>query len=417
MRVLIVSPTFPLPLTAGGKVAIFNFIKELSKAHQISLLSLIRSSESEFVEEMKKYCEKVDVVVIDSDPIRSNRLKSWRARVKSWPMVRAVLKARSLLSPTPESVSRKFVREIRRKTKEALTSNRYDIAQFEFIWSAPYMPKRTPGFSNTKTVLVEHDVAFVPLYRAFLTQHGVRRWLAYAEYLKMKRYERMTCPRFDGVATFTKVDKERLLKLCPRARVSVVPLGVDLDFFKPGASGNEAKILYVGSMTHPPNVDAVLYFCQAIFPLIHKRIPQAQLTIVGKDPPPEVMKLGSIENTTVAGYVEDLGGYYAASAVEVVPLRIGGGFRAKIVEAMACGLPIVSTYIGCEGIEVTHNRDILIADTPEEFAQEVVRLLLDRDLRRQLAQNARRLVEEKYDWKQSAAQMDRIYHELVEAKE
>jgi len=162
------------------------------------------------------------------------------------------------------------------------------------------------------------------------------------------------------------------------------------------ASGN--NLLFVGVIGYPPNADAVLYFCKSIMPLVRRKIPDVQLTVVGNAPPPEVCKLAVRDEVVVTGVVDDLVAYYARATVCVVPLRAGGGTRLKILEAMAFGRPVVSTSIGCEGLAAVDGEHLLIGDSPEDFAQNVIQLLLEPDLRHRITIAARRMVEQRYDW-------------------
>jgi glycosyltransferase involved in cell wall biosynthesis len=165
-------------------------------------------------------------------------------------------------------------------------------------------------------------------------------------------------------------------------------------------------------MGYPPCVDAVLYFCREIFPRIRRTLGTAELWIVGRDPRPEVMQLNG-DGVHVTGRVDEVIPYYQQSAVSVVPLRAGGGTRLKILEAMALGRPVVSTTIGCEGLEVVDGEHLLIADNCEQFAEKTVRLLTDRQIYQHISTNGRQLVEARYDWDKIAGRLMEVYAELI----
>ena len=174
--------------------------------------------------------------------------------------------------------------------------------------------------------------------------------------------------------------------------------------------------MFTGVMGYEPNADAAQYFCNQIFPLVRREVKDARLLIVGHASPPTVQRLAEIGNVSVTGSVADVLPYYQQARLSVVPLRGGGGTRLKILEAMALGRPVVSTSIGCEGLAVRDGIHLEIADEPVAFAQRVVRLLLDRRLREQLAGNARRLVEERYEWSVIAEKLLAVYRRLLEPK-
>lgn len=204
----------------------------------------------------------------------------------------------------------------------------------------------------------------------------------------------------------------------PRLQVDVIPNGVDIEKYQPLPlpSANESpRLLFTGNMGYPPCTDAALYFCNEIFPIIRQRIHAAELWIVGRDPTPGVLQLNG-NGVHVTGRVEDIVPYYQQSSVCVVPLRAGGGTRLKILEAMALGRPVVSTTIGCEGLNVVDGKHLLIADTPEQIAEKTLRLLSDRQLYQEISINGRQLVVDQYDWNSIADRLLQVYEELLKGK-
>ncbi|HGE72140.1 TPA: glycosyltransferase, partial [Candidatus Poribacteria bacterium] len=191
--------------------------------------------------------------------------------------------------------------------------------------------------------------------------------------------------------------------------------GVDTDYFKPmDMKEDESQIVFVGSMDWQPNEDAVLYFCDQIFPLIKSDIPNVKFYIVGSNPTERVLKLKNIDGVIVTGLVDDVRSYMSQSAVFVVPLRIGGGTRLKILQALAMKKAVVSTSIGCEGLGLKHNEHLLISDDPIEFAKSVTLLIKDRELRYGLGEKGRKLVEDQYDWKAISMKLDALYRKAIE---
>jgi glycosyltransferase involved in cell wall biosynthesis len=193
--------------------------------------------------------------------------------------------------------------------------------------------------------------------------------------------------------------------------IVVIPIAIDTEevtVIEREAEPNH--ILHIGTMYWPPNIDAVKWFVQRVYPFIRQQRPDVEFDVVGSRPPPELLALsGAGLGINVVGYVEDPTSYQRRSAVMVVPLLAGGGMRVKILNALAMGIPIVSTTLGCEGIEVTPEQDILIGDIPDEFAAQVLRVLNEPNLGRQLAANGRKLAEEKYDYRKACRSLDDVY--------
>jgi glycosyltransferase involved in cell wall biosynthesis len=215
----------------------------------------------------------------------------------------------------------------------------------------------------------------------------------------------------------SETDKQLLRNMGINNRMFVVPNGTDTEFSKPtGKAKSENSVLWIGHMDVHTNKDAVLYFWREIYPLLRKRYPQVQMTFVGTAPPKEIAdatkKDGQIK---VTGFVEDIRPYLDKSAVMVVPIRIGSGTRLKILDAMAMGKAIVSTSVGCEGLNVTHGKNILIADDPEDFADRTIGLLKNPDMRMNLERNARKLAKT-YDWDLIREKQEIVYQEAIKGK-
>jgi glycosyltransferase involved in cell wall biosynthesis len=230
----------------------------------------------------------------------------------------------------------------------------------------------------------------------------------------MRRWMPEFAGRFGMCITMSEADGKLLVSANDRLKVAVSPNGVDtavcrlLPELEPGRS---PALLLVGNMGYGPNIDAAIYFCQEILPLIRQRLERVQLWIVGPNPPPEVRRLGG-ESVQVTGRVAELAPYYETCAMSVVPLRAGGGTRLKILESLAYGRPVVSTSIGCEGLDVNHGEHLLIADTPGAFVANILAVLRDQSLRNRLVENGRRLVVAKYDWDVIAAHLLAVLEEI-----
>ncbi|MFH1893015.1 MAG: glycosyltransferase family 4 protein, partial [Candidatus Zixiibacteriota bacterium] len=247
-----------------------------------------------------------------------------------------------------------------------------------------------------------------PLSSAYLAHQG----------RKLRRFEQQACENFDYHTTVSEHDKKTLESIHCDIRVQVVPNGVDADYFVPGSESVTANsLIFVGGMSWYPNLDAMNYFTSDIWHLIKSKIPDLTMAMIGRNPPRNITEFAKKETGfKCLGFVEDVRSHISGAAVYVVPLRIGGGTRLKILDAMAMGKAIVSTTIGCEGIDVTHGTDIIIADSAEDIASRTVELLSNRQMREEIGRNARQKALDLYSWKKVYPKLDHTYSELSEMR-
>jgi len=291
----------------------------------------------------------------------------------------------------------------------------FDIVQIEHSSTALYLETLPPS-SHRKHILDFHNVVFDQLDRLFrIERRPVTKARVAIHRAMMRRWEPHYAERFDRCIAVSDVDRQLLIRANPRLQVDVVPNGVDSQIYRPLGDGNTSPdLLFIGTMSYSPCADAAVYFCREVLPRIWRAMDNVELWIVGRDPPPEVMRLSG-DRVHVTGRVADVVPYYARTKVCVVPLRAGGGTRLKILEAMALGRPVVSTTMGCEGLDVVNGRHILIADSPETLAEMTLRLLTDRALCRRLTTNARELVVTHYDWDLIANRLMQIYDDITKS--
>jgi glycosyltransferase involved in cell wall biosynthesis len=232
----------------------------------------------------------------------------------------------------------------------------------------------------------------------------------------LRDYEGQICRQFEGLLAVSEEDKAALEEAAGQPlEAAVIPIAIDTDEVTEVCRQPEADhILHIGTMFWPPNIDGILWFLREILPLIQAQRPKTTFDVVGAKPPPEIVAYGSNgSGTNVTGYVVDPTPYYETTGVMVVPLRAGGGMRVKILNALAQGLPIVSTTLGCEGIGVEPGRHLLVADTPEAFAQATLRLLQDKNLAAELGRNGRALIQSTYDYRAACRPIEALYQKAL----
>ncbi len=391
LKVLFVCPYIPYPPTHGGAVRMYNLIKQLAKKHHVYLLSFVENSkEFDNFDHLTQYCKDVKLI---------SRRASWRKSNLLW------------LRPQG-SLDEFYCVEFEHTLQWMVDKHDIDIVQYEYTQMAQYIK----NFPRAKTVLTEHDVTFVTRYRHFrlvpLSWEKVRAFMRWAT---MFVWELDICRKFDLVCTVSTKEKELLQSYDKRLRVTdSAPTGTDTEFYNPSlrTAVEPNSLLFVGFFKHMPNVEGILYFLREVYPLIKQRKPEVRVYIVGASPPTEVLEFKQDPSIIVTGFVDDLRDYYARAQVFIVPILRGAGVRVKIYEAMAAGIPIVSTGLGAEGIEVTDGKDLYLADTPQEFATKVLALLEDQQLQREMAAKARELVVKNYDWASIARRLADNYYSL-----
>jgi sugar transferase (PEP-CTERM/EpsH1 system associated) len=316
---------------------------------------------------------------------------------KRWSQILAFLFGRSYL------ISIGIVPELQKAIDRAISQEEYDVVWYEGSILAGY--RLPPGIP---VVIDQHNLEFELCWRTYQrTRPGLRKFYNWLEARRLKPTELKRCREADLVLLTSERELIKLKHLVPSCLAAVVPNGVDTTFFSPidQAKEQESHIVFTGSMDYYPNTDATLFFAQHCWPLIQAELPQARWTIVGKNPPLAIQRLADLPGVSVTGSVQDVRPYLATASVTIAPLLIGSGTRLKILEAFAMGKAVVSSRLGCEGIQVEHGRELLVADEPEHFAAAVVSLLRDPLTRQALGMAGRRLVEAEYSWVSSSQRL------------
>jgi len=392
LRVLFLSQVLPYPPDSGPKVKTWNMIKYLAQKHDVTLASFVRGDQSADIEKLRPYCYAVHVVPMRRGVVRD----AWYMGLSS-------------LTGQPFMMIRDDRAAMRHLIDRLAREERFDVAHADQLNMAQYAVRVRQAFK----VLDAHNALWLLYKRLTATMSpGPKKWLLEREWRLLKRYEGKVVRRFDAVLSVTEEDKVALLEAAGVEReITVIPIAVDTEKVRPVAHRPDANhILHIGTMYWPPNIDGVLWFARQVFPLIRQQRPDVQFDVVGARPPQEIVAMGgSGTGINVTGYVADPTPYLQQAALMVVPLRAGGGMRVKILNALAQGIPIVSTTLGAEGIAVTPGQNILTADEPAEFAAACLRLLNDPDLRAQLACSGRRLAEDVYDYHHAYQDIERVY--------
>jgi len=397
MRILIIVDYLPYPLIGGGRIRIYNLLRRVASRHEVSLAAFLEKPEdAEGVLHLRQFCARVETASFHK-----------RSRLAKIPGM-----LRYALAGKPPELKLLHSEELVGKIRQLVSMVDFDIVQIESRMGL-YLETLSQN-SRCKSILMFQNFTFQQDSRVFRVE---RRWdrklRALLNSFAMGQWEPRYAERFDRCTTVSEADQGLLKRANPRLQVDVIPNGVDIQKYQRLPAENVLPVLlFIGNMEYPPCVDAVLYFCREIFPRIRRTIGAVELWIVGRDPRPEVLRLSG-NGMHVTGQVDDVIPYYRQSAVCVVPLRAGGGTRLKILEAMALGRPVVSTTIGCEGLEVVDGEHLLIADNPEQFAEKTVRLLTDRQLYQHISTNGRQLVETRYDWDKIAGRLMEVYAEVV----
>jgi glycosyltransferase involved in cell wall biosynthesis len=298
-----------------------------------------------------------------------------------------------------------LVQHIRRLT----SLSAYDVIHVEHSFMAPYMRFVSPR-SAAKKVLSMHNIESRRFERELRFARGARRLALWSDQLLFDAWEKASVREFDAIAAVSTVEQEWVKKHAPAAAVEVVPNGVNLEYFSPAARSDPGRsIIFTGLMNYPPNADAVVWFCDAVLPIVTRRYPDVCFRIVGDKPPAEVRALAQRPNVQVTGRVADVRPYLTNCTALVVPVRSAGGTRLKILEAMAMGRAVVSTRQGAEGLDVSDGVNLLLGDAPEEIADHLLSVLTSPELGHRLGCAGRRLVEERYDWQYCLSKLDVLY--------
>ncbi len=400
MKVLLLTQIVPYPPDSGPKVKTYYLLRSLAQHHQITLVAFTRNEQEERdAAALHDLCEEVHTVHLHRSRMRDlSALATSMLHNRSWLMERDN-------QPEMHQLLAGLVQQAKQSGQpfDLVHADQLNMAMFADRLPLPRL-------------LDQHNAVWTIFKRMALQERGPKRIFLEREWRLLKRFEGDVCGRFEAVTSVSEEDRRALFEAIGTARdMPVIPIAVDANREQPIPRMPDAKaVLSMATMMWPPNVDGVMWFARDIYPIIHKALPETRFFVVGQRPVAEVRALPESDpSIEVTGYVADPNSYIAQSACLIVPLRSGGGMRVKILEALARGIPIVSTTIGYEGIDLQPGKHLLVADTPQDFAEAVVRLIREPDFGRELARQGRERLLERYDWRAVYPAMEAAYQQAV----
>jgi sugar transferase (PEP-CTERM/EpsH1 system associated) len=397
MKILWIKAGGIVPLDSGGKIRSYHILRELSQRHDVTLFTFYAGASEGSHSDVRDVLKRVICVPLN---IPSSRSMRGFAHYIS-----------HSFSPLPYSMAKYCCQEVSRAFGHLIGSNSYDLWVCDFVYPAPLIPWDT----QVPKVFFAHNVEAQVWERYHrVARNPFWRWVSRREYQAMVKAERRYISKADYLLTVSELDREFFSRYFDPSRITVIPTGVDTDYFRP-LPGDERpyRLVFTGSLDWMPNYDGASYFLKDVLPHIRSEIPEVTVCIAGRNPSSDLKALGRKSGVEVTGWISDIRSCIREAPVYVVPLRVGGGTRLKIFEAMAMGKPIVSTTIGAEGLPVTDGENIIIQDDSRAFAAAVVRLLRDRLARERIGYAARQTVEERYTWKAAADEFDLALRKAV----
>lgn len=398
MRILLLTPQRPYPPHQGTTLRNFNVVRELSRRHDVCVLTFLEP---------------------DQDATDAGPLPDMCAWLETIPMPQRSLSTRlrqMLTTRRPDMGWRLWSPEFAARLAARLQAEPFNVVELEGIEMVPYLPTITAHAQNRPLLVYDaHNAEWILQRRAAQADwHKPRRWPAalYSsiQWRRLQQYEAAVMRQVDHTIAMSAPDAAALRHVAPDAALTIIPNGVDWHSYQ-AFQGEPIQydVVFTGKMDFRPNIDAMLWFGEQVWPTIRAQCPEATCAIVGKRPHPRLDGLRHVPGITITGFVEDVRPYLLGAGVYVVPLRVGGGTRLKLIEAMACGKAIVSTTVGAEGFDITPGEHLILADTPIDFAQAVVALLNNPNRRANLGAAGQILAQNQYGWDVLIPQLEAVY--------
>lgn len=386
MRVLFCTPRLPMPSMKGDQIIAFQRLQHLAPKHQITLLSFYeQETELGHVPRLKEMCEAVHLVKLDKFHSAQN-------------MVAGIFRL-----GLPFQVSYYSSKVFRAKLQQLLHQHDFDLVHGFLIRLSPYFDSL-----QIPLVLEAIDSMVLNFERRLQQEQGLKRLFFAEELRRLKIFEPRAIVKSAATLVVSSIDQHKM----GNPKVSVVPVGVDTDFFVPKNAPNPQRVIFSGNMSYEPNITAVRWFVRYCFEQVKAQVPNFQLVIAGANPSPEITDLAKIPSIQVTGRVPSMVTALQDSQISIAPMRSGSGQQIKILEAMACGLPVITTTLGLGDIKATPEAQILVADEPDQFTAALVRLLRDPNLCQALGQRARHFIVENHSWNNINRKVDLVYQSI-----
>ncbi|MEA2056666.1 MAG: glycosyltransferase family 4 protein [Patescibacteria group bacterium] len=394
MKILMLTPYLPYPLLSGGQIRTYNLLKKLAKKHEITLFALIKDySEQQYVPEIEKYCKKVIVFKRSKQPFTFKNI--FKTAFSSYPFL----------------VIRNHVPAAVPAMKQELAEGDYDLIHAETFYMMPHLPQ-----TEIPTMLVEQTIEYLGYESYAQKAPFFIKPLFNLDIKKIKHWEKYYWEKSDKLITMSEGDKAYIQKFVSNPKkIEVVSNGIDGDWFDQVKTNlpKNPTVLYVGTFKWLPNIEAVNFLVKKVWPKIKQQIPQAKLWIVGNAPTEQIKNYDKQDSQiTVSGKIADIRTAFKGSHVLTAPVFSGKGTRYKILEAMACGTPIVATPIAIEGLNVQNHKHVLTAKNADEMAQKTIEVISDNTLWQKLSQNGYQFVQKNYDWQLISKKLDKIYQSM-----
>lgn len=398
MRVLIVDEEVPFPLNTGKRLRSYNLLQRLQKEHKITYVCYGNGNE------VLPDCPNVTLILLPSPIIEQRGAFFYASLLKN------------LLSPLPYVVVRHHSELMSQTVQALIAKGGIDLIHCE--WT-PYTENIRNQLGSVPSVLSAHNVEAQIWERYLATEtNPLKKWYIRPQWQKMRAYERQASQIYSQVAVVSEPDRQFFVKDYACSQVNVVPNGVDELYFAPlDVPVKPHSMVFTGSMDWRPNQDGIRYFLEEIFPGIRKTLPDATITVVGRKPPQWLVELGNnTSGVTITGTVDDVRPYIGESSLYVVPLRVGGGSRLKILEALAMQKPVLSTTVGAEGLDVRDPEQLLLRDEPQQFANTAVAMLKQPENFEYLGRAGRELIMRHYTWDAIGLEMERVWRKAVDGQ-
>ena len=392
LKILIVSAQFPYPPRSGFSTRVYQLARQLSARHEVTVLSYVSPHERDGVAGL---AAQMAVRAVPRSPRSASRKRA--------------VQALTMASLRPYYCRDVHSRDMQRAIDELCVAQHFDIIQVETSFLCGF---RFPG--DARLVIDEHNIESEVFRRMCEGERSVpRRAFNRVEYLRCRRFERVSWRRADACVVTSDRELPTLRTCAPGTPAATVPNSVDLTYFAPSGGAPEPRtVVFNGILTYRPNVDAVRYLIDDVWPLVRARYPEARLTLIGRSDGVDTREM-MVPGVELLGEVPDIRPYVHRAAVVAVPVRIGGGTRLKVVEGLAMGKPIVSTTLGCEGLAVRDREHLLIADDPAAFAARIFDVFENPRWSAQLGSAGRQLVEDRYSWDLAGERLESLYRQLT----